>query len=197
MKSIDYKAFYESFCLTEIQSSNKMMSLLEDLHKAFSITDNIEIWVDKMLCLSESNRIVEILKLAHAHQIDFYSRVNNLAKLLAIEQPQGVTTFLAEIEKNKVVYVKHAIYTYIGTDVSGLFKIGRTNNLKKRSSEICTGNVSFEMLYFVAGDFEKRIHLELAPFRVRREFFALTDLQLMELVKSYSFTSLITAQLEV
>lgn len=80
-------------------------------------------------------------------------------------------------------------YVYIGTDASGLYKIGRTTGSPEaREQQIRRMNPSFKMLAYVqAGDkgvrLERHLHIKYNNSRVVGEWFRLTREEAAEALK--------------
>jgi hypothetical protein len=80
--------------------------------------------------------------------------------------------------------------TYIiKSNVSGdLYKIGRTKDLQNRLQQIrgSMPNVRFIVVFCIDGDFEDTLHKQFADKRVDREWFELSDDEIMSIVSEYS-----------
>lgn len=75
--------------------------------------------------------------------------------------------------------------TYIGTDSSGMYKIGRTSNLIDREKSIKTGNHSYRTVILIKGDFENEIHKLFSEKNIRGEWFALSNIDLNYIISNY------------
>ncbi len=75
--------------------------------------------------------------------------------------------------------------TYIGTDSSGMYKIGRTSNLIDREKSIRTGNHSYRTIILIKGDFENELHKLFSEKNIRGEWFTLSDIDLNYIISNY------------
>lgn len=66
-----------------------------------------------------------------------------------------------------------SIYTYIMTDDTGLYKIGRSSNIKGRLKQLSIGNSSLKLLFYIEGDYEKELHDKFANKHVKGEWYNL------------------------
>ena len=76
-------------------------------------------------------------------------------------------------------------FTYIATDASGLYKIGRAFNVKKRESTLRIGNNSFSVILVICGDVEKELHANYSRKRVRGEWFSLSSYDIKTIKNKY------------
>lgn len=74
------------------------------------------------------------------------------------------------------------IYTYVMSDASGLYKIGKTTDTLKRYSTIKIGNPTVKLELVVKGDFEAILHKKFSHKNRTGEWFALdkNDLKFIE-----------------
>lgn len=73
--------------------------------------------------------------------------------------------------------------TYILTDNSGLYKIGKSNNVKKRLSAFMVGNPSCKLVAIIPLDVESIFHEHFKDKRVTGEWFRLSESDLGEIMK--------------
>lgn len=78
---------------------------------------------------------------------------------------------------------KPEIYTYIASDITGLYKIGKTTDIAKRMASLKVGNTTLKLEFFIKGDFEKMLHEKYACRCEQGEWFSLYKKDL-EYIKS-------------
>lgn len=66
------------------------------------------------------------------------------------------------------------IYTYIMTDNTGLYKIGRSSNIETRLKQLSIGNPSLILLLYIEGNYEKDLHDKFANKHVKGEWYRLS-----------------------
>ena len=76
-------------------------------------------------------------------------------------------------------------YTYILTDKSGKYKIGRTSDLKKRFSTFCVSNPSIKIIAIIIGDAEEELHRRFRNKQVKGEWFDLSDFDIKYILNKY------------
>ncbi len=93
---------------------------------------------------------------------------------------------------NLLEYLKQANipgWVYVGTDASGLYKIGRTEkNPAKREAQIRNMNPTFRLVGYVKADrlgvsLEEQLHAKFATRRVVGEWFRLTPEEAAEIIE--------------
>lgn len=77
------------------------------------------------------------------------------------------------------------VYTYIGADLSGYYKIGRSSNVDNREKSLKTGNHSYNTIIVIKGDFEKELHNKFCNKRVAGEWFELSNDDIKYILSSY------------
>ena len=80
---------------------------------------------------------------------------------------------------------KGKIKTYIMSDMSGLYKIGRSRDLDRRYMELKIGNPSIKIEFAFEGDYEKELHEKYGVKNRGGEWFALTEKDLEEIKRIY------------
>lgn len=80
---------------------------------------------------------------------------------------------------------KGKIKTYIMSDISGLYKIGRSRDLDRRYMELKIGNPSIKIEFAFEGDYEKELHEKYGVKNRGGEWFALTEKDLEEIKRIY------------
>ena len=76
-------------------------------------------------------------------------------------------------------------YTYILTDKSGKYKIGRTSDLKKRFSTLCVSNPTIKIIAIIIGDAEEELHRRFRNKQVKGEWFDLSDFDIKYILNKY------------
>ena len=76
-------------------------------------------------------------------------------------------------------------YTYILTDKSGKYKIGRTSDLKKRFSTFCVSNPTIKIIAIIIGDAEEELHRRFRNKQVKGEWFDLSDFDIKYILNKY------------
>ena len=107
-----------------------------------------------------------------------------LPELLKLKPKYRIELFvkiLDHIDQRKIVYN----YTYVGVDSSGMFKIGKTSNISRRSMAIKTHNPSYKDIILIKGDFEKELHNKFSVKRVSGEWFHLSEKDLEYIASNY------------
>ena len=77
------------------------------------------------------------------------------------------------------------VFTYIGTDLSGCYKIGRSCNVDKREKSLKVGNHSYSTIIIIKGDFEKELHNKFSVKQVSGEWFHLSEKDLEYIASNY------------
>lgn len=68
------------------------------------------------------------------------------------------------------------IYTYIFKDkATGFYKIGKSNDVKRRFRELSTANINLVLVEVIPEDKEKFLHKLFHSKNVLREWFCLTE----------------------
>lgn len=79
------------------------------------------------------------------------------------------------------------ILTYLIEDVAtGLFKIGKTNNIQKRISILSCGNPNLRLYAWVEDDVETELHEKFAKNRIKREWFNLSNSEVRKITSEYN-----------
>lgn len=86
-----------------------------------------------------------------------YDVLDNLLYLLKSDRPQK------------------DIYTYIMTDGSGLYKIGKAFDVDKRLKSLQCGNATIKIVETAIGDYENYLHKKFKSKRVKGEWFSLNE----------------------
>lgn len=73
-------------------------------------------------------------------------------------------------------------YTYL-ICANNLYKIGHSNNPKKRLSQLRVGNPNCELITFGKGISEKELHILYSDFRTRGEWFKLRRIDVEKIVE--------------
>lgn len=73
---------------------------------------------------------------------------------------------------------KNGTQTYILTDETGLYKIGKSKDVKRRVRSLMIGNPSIRLVARIPKDVESVLHDQFKDKRVSGEWFRLTDLDL-------------------
>ena len=84
---------------------------------------------------------------------------------------------------------KNTIHTYLFTDKSGLFKIGKSRNVGERFRSLSIGSPSLQKVLVIPFDVEKELHVKFDNKRVVGEWFKLDKedlLYLHSLVEKYT-----------
>lgn len=106
----------------------------------------------------------------------------------AISSTKIIDEILNSISKNYRSISNNKYKTYIAIDrISGLYKIGRATNTKRRLSVLKTSNINIEMLYIIDDDIESRIHKLLSGFKKDREWFDIDEGIINIIAKKYGF----------
>ena len=71
--------------------------------------------------------------------------------------------------------------------ISGLCKIGRAINIKKRLSALRVSNINIEMIYTIDDDIESYMHKLLLGFKEDREWFNIDEGIINSIAKKYGF----------
>lgn len=108
-----------------------------------------------------------------------------IPKVMEFEPKYRLSKFLLCISCIDLKNSKKQNYTYIGTDSSGAYKIGRTSDLMQREKGIKTGNHSYRTVIFIKDDFEKELHDKFSDKRIRGEWFDLSDKDLKFITSNY------------
>lgn len=65
------------------------------------------------------------------------------------------------------------IYTYVMSDNSGLYKIGRSSDPKDRLKQLSIGNPSLFLCFYIEGNHEKELHDKFSNKHVKGEWYHL------------------------
>lgn len=76
-------------------------------------------------------------------------------------------------------------HTYIIKDGSGLYKIGKSCNIKRRMKSLSIGNPFIELIYEIKDDVETELHSKFYNKRFNGEWFRLTDEDLLYIYQKY------------
>lgn len=76
--------------------------------------------------------------------------------------------------------------TYIMTDKSGYYKIGRTKSLKERYRALKVGNPTLKLVGSIIDDVENKLHSDYANKNVDGEWFALSETDIRNIKEQYS-----------
>ena len=93
------------------------------------------------------------------------------------------------------------MYLYCIVSGNGLFKLGKTEKLKERVRQIKSGSPTqcallFAEEYFDGDEIEKKYHEKYAKKRVRGEWFALSESDLLEIAPNHHGLKLLIADME-
>lgn len=76
--------------------------------------------------------------------------------------------------------------TYVCIDVcSGLFKIGRATDVKKRIKQLSVANPNLELILTIKGNHETELHHKYASKREKSEWFRLSKEDIVEIKNKY------------
>lgn len=95
--------------------------------------------------------------------------------------------YLTKMINENFEYVGKEIVTYIATDSSGYYKIGKTTDLKKRILSFCGTNPTFKIVATVNMDIESVLHNKFINQRVKGEWFKLLMEDVLCLISEYGF----------
>ena len=91
----------------------------------------------------------------------------------------------------KLIYykptIKPIVKTYLMTDASGLYKIGKSNNIKNRFICFKTGNPSIKLIAICDENIENILHKKYILKKIIGEWFELTKNDILHLIKDYKF----------
>lgn len=77
---------------------------------------------------------------------------------------------------------KRKYKTYILKDtISGLYKIGRALDVNKRIKFLSVANPNLEIYHIINKDIETALHRKYSPFRIKSEWFKLSETELEEI----------------
>lgn len=82
---------------------------------------------------------------------------------------------------------KDGANTYIMTDCSGLYKIGRSKDPEKRLAHLKGGNPTIKLLAICREDIELLLHKKYEPQNVYLEWFRLSSYEVNEIISYYKF----------
>lgn len=115
-----------------------------------------------------------------AHLISYTINITPPAKI--------INEVLDNIFKNYRNTSNNKNKTYIAIDrISGLCKIGKAVNIKRRLSVLKISNINIEMLYIIDDDIESRMHKLLSGFKEDREWFDIDEEIINSIAKKYGF----------
>ena len=77
--------------------------------------------------------------------------------------------------------------TYIMTDSTGLYKIGKAIDPIKRLNQIKTGNISIKLIAYLKKDIEAHLHNKYKKYKYKREWFKFPDNVILDILKDYKF----------
>lgn len=90
--------------------------------------------------------------------------------------------FVYELLENYKPAKKKRYKTYILKDtMSGLSKIGRAVDVNKRVKALCVANPNLEIYHIIDKDIEKELHRKYLPFKIKSEWFNLSEKELEEI----------------
>ena len=75
--------------------------------------------------------------------------------------------------------------TYVIKDGSGLYKIGKSSNMRSRMKNFLTGNPTVEVVLIINADVEKELHSKFSKKHFRGEWFRLTKKDIATIIKTY------------
>jgi len=127
--------------------------------------------------------ISEALGVALEYGEDAIIQANNKGKELADKSVQN------HIGVNPAK--KYSQYCYVIKDTTRyIYKIGSANSIENRLSAIKTANPYIELVYVISGAInEKLLHKHFAGQRITREWFNLSDTDLLYIQANYAITS--------
>lgn len=74
----------------------------------------------------------------------------------------------------------------VGDCMTGLVKIGKTSNMKKRLTTMRTSNLNLTLLFVLPYDLEGELHLLFKDKRIEREWFKLTFDDMRGVIELYN-----------
>lgn len=74
----------------------------------------------------------------------------------------------------------------VGDCMTGLVKIGKTSNIKKRLTTMRTSNLNLKLLFVLPYDLEGELHLLFKDKRVEREWFKLENEDIKGILELYT-----------
>lgn len=84
--------------------------------------------------------------------------------------------------------VRKRFKTYILSDSNiGLYKIGKSENIKDRIKSLSTGNVYINLVAYIDVDIERELHERFERKRLQGEWFRLSKEEIDEVIKEYGF----------
>lgn len=100
------------------------------------------------------------------------------AKLILLtsfdKSPSGYSFLLDFLELKKHISYKPILRTYIATDNTGLYKIGKSENPEKRIEQLACGNPTINLCFTINADIENELHQRFAKKRKHGEWFKLS-----------------------
>ena len=77
-------------------------------------------------------------------------------------------------------------YTYVLTDKSGKYKIGRTSDIKKRVSTLSVGNPTIRIVAIIIGNVEEELHRKFRSKLVKGEWYELSPTDIKYILSKYT-----------
>lgn len=97
-------------------------------------------------------------------------------------------SFLMDLMKLKSYPVINKKFsTYIGTDSSGLYKIGKATDILRRQNQLQVGNHYFNIILILHKDIELDLQIKYENKNKGGEWFSLTADDILDLIKIYGF----------
>lgn len=115
-----------------------------------------------------------------------------------IKRMIGVTSYIVadhgkmELIRNSIQQIRpyndiphKPIQTYFAIDDSGLVKIGRSNDWKKREGQLKTGNANVKIILVLKDNVETELHRKFYDKQYRGEWYKITKDEIINIMNSY------------
>lgn len=166
---------------------------LTELGKNKNMTSELmELLLKPIICLVDNENLIDAIYVYPHKDIDWYINnfldyfdkefVKKMRMLILLKKNivgkrfsmEDLLSIFLNMEKPDI-NEKEKIKTYIMSDATGLFKIGRSTDIQRRLLTLKIGNPTIRLKFYINGDFEKELHNKFTSKHIIGEWFALSD----------------------
>lgn len=119
--------------------------------------------------------------------IEYFTSMSHICMLLSKDCVLGAILFtsFASIKDMNKGKRKDRVYTYVMTDDTGMYKIGKSISPMLRERDLAIGNHTLRLCFYIEGNHEKELHDKFATKHMKGEWYHLNKSDL-KYIRNYN-----------